>query len=910
MFSILYLLEDETYKDILDKTVGTNAKEYNIPLIYVRRREDVAHVIQSIQTPFTFFAPHTTYIHVQNVVQTLLKDTSNIQVIGAHPNVTDGMNIIDFDCGYVFKTILGHEFSYKSNETFEKDFVMHICKNNVTVRVQGGLNKMNYECSYRKTHVCDTCLLNFKQNNIVFTFGNMSPSEMETYYLIQTKGYVQIAVAFMIKDEELKVKSTLDVYANHKNFPEIYILDTGSTDKTIEKVEEWMREHPNTHVEIYHKEFVDFSFNRNYILDIIYKQSKCEYILSIDCNDELKNEELLMKYLYVYVRYPTFFMNQSWKAGSADPISFNTIRLIKNNKKYHWKYRVHEVLVNETDDDNPFRVILPDEIKLFQFREEEYEREKSARFKRDLTFFLEDYEKYPKDTRIVFYLAQTYFFNNDYENCIIYSKKRIELAHPTIRDEETYQSIFRIAKCHILLKHEEKHIKKWLWRAWDYMKDIEPLLYLAQLYEKDDVNTALHLYLLACETEKPMLMLPIRHDLYSFERYNKTAEMYYKKGNYTKAYEYYSKILTQKCGEEYIKRVDLFTSNFYPSHKTPSKPVLAIYGGFFYDRFWNGKMYFENKITLGGSESMVIRLAHLFAKEYQVFVFCNTEEATTYNGVTYLKLEHYNDFMNINKVKHLVLSRDGEKTHKNAENIHLWLHDLTHISTISDSYKTIIVLSEFHKQYYSNILQQLGKTNLIPLIKIVPNMVQIQSVLDKSKPYEMRFIYSSCPTRGLEKVLSEFERIRKEYPVAELYIYSDFNNDYVKKRMNVETVLEKIRNMEGVHNIGRLPESEFLKECKKANYWYYPTEWLETFCITAVQMINNAVIPIYNPVGSLPDVLEQAGVRCTKDGDILQILQMLKGNKKVRNALLEKGFEQSKKFGIEPVKKLWNKILE
>lgn len=898
MFSIVYIGAE---------TPGTArihelASKVRVPVFYAS--EDTCS-FESIQTPFTVVARTSTYIHIPNLLKLLATADSTIQVIGAHPNKINNLNVIDFDAGYVFRTDLARGFH--STTPFDISLLTYVCRNNTPVRIQGGFHKINYEASH--THTCEECTKSFRENNTVFTFGNMSERDMERYHAIVEKELagksVQIALAFMIKDEERKVKETLDAYANHTYFPEIYILDTGSTDKTLEKVEEWKRDHSFTNVTIYEEPFQDFSYNRNYLLDKIYASSKCEYILSIDCNDELRNQDLLIKYLQTFVRYPIFYITQMWKAGvSADPITFKTMRLIKNNGAYRWKYRVHEVLVPiDNNSPNTFQVSLPEEIVLYQFREEEYEKEKAARFKRDLTFFLEDYAKNPTDTRIVYYTAQTYFFNQDYENCITFSKKRIALANPTVKDEETYQSIFRIAKCHILLSHDTQTIKKWLWRSWDYLKDIEPLLYIAQIYEKDgDVNTALYLYLLACDTPIPNVMLPIRKDLYSYERYVKTAESYYKRKEYTKTYEYYSKILTtEKSGRK--EQIEQFLKLYYPSYRT-QKPILVVYGGFFYDKIWDGELFDQKKISLGGSESMVIKLAHALSDTYNVYVFCNTDVAKTYKNVTYVPVAKYDEFLNINKVKHLILSRDSSKVHANADHTHLWLHDLTHANpTLHDTYDSVIVLSKFHKTYYTDVLKKIGKTSLIPKLKIIPNIVDGPLNVPK-KGTGIRVIYSSCPTRGLERVVRDFSLVKKEFSDAELFIYSDFENEYVKKKIDVPSLLSLIDNTPGVHNIGRLPEELFLEECKKANVWYYPTEWQETFCITAVQMIANGVLPIYTPVGSLPDVLEGSGIVIDDSFNLTNAL------KRKRSLLLEKGFEVSKKYTTEKVKKMWLALLK
>ena len=913
---------------IIEKTWMQQAIHNNVPVHFISA---ISELTKTEYTNFNLIIPSHSYPNIKNLVQFMKNIPETPCVIGGHPLQKNGFNYLDQDAGLIlnkvtFEGLISHIDSLADDSySMQIAILLNQTFPNIPLMVREGFFKCNYNGMRPSEHMmaevnCQHC--NQIYNNVtIHCVSNMSDKDMEDYYKIteheRKNENITLAISFMIKNEELKVKETLDLYKNHKIFPEIYILDTGSTDKTLEKVVEWMKENPDTKVFIYEKEFVDFSFNRNYILDIIYEKSPCDFILCIDCNDELKGEDLLVNYLTRIQRFNTYYIKQVWKANGADPISFNNIRIVRNNGSCHWKYRVHEVLVDESNILNKHvRLLLPDDVYLYQFRETEYELEKSARYRRDLNYFLEDYAINPKDTRICYYLAQTYFFIQDYENCIIYSKKRIELANPEKKDEETYQSIFRIAKCHLLLKHDKEKIRKWCWRAWDYMKDIEPLMYIANLYEETDLKTSLYLYQLACDTEKPSFMLPLRNELYNFERFNKTAECFYKVGKYQEAYNFYSKILLQtNVSKEQKETIKNFLQFFYPSYNTSTtKPVVAIYGGMFYDRFWNGKLFAEG-MPLGGSESMVIKLAELLSKQFSVYVFCNTNENIHYKGVTYVKMGHYAEFVKINKVKHLIVSRDCTKTiyGGNIENTHLWLHDVIQIGDLNDEHKnlkSIIVLTDYHRKYYENYLKLVKKDFLIPKIRIVPNIVEISDSLFKNKPHNLRFVYSSCPTRGLEKVLADWEGIVEKYPNAELCIFSDFNNDYVRGKMNVENTLQKINSLKNVKNIGRLGEKQFLEECKKCNFWYYPTNFTETFCITAVQMLNLGVIPIYNPIGALPNVIEDAGVKLDSTNTVFSVLEKLVSDKKGKGRLIDLGFEISKKYSGSNILKLWTKLLE
>jgi len=943
MFSIVYLTVNDTISPILTETVVKHASIYNIPLFtlqFSRISSFGEFIRENVKTPYVLFVKETSYVHCKNII-TLLSDKNSPVPDCICGHFVD--NVIDVDAGVFIRVKLIESFApppFTSLSDLSKQFTSYIStQQGLSISVRYGFNVLNFEASYYHTHHCNQCVDSFSKS-IVFTLGNMSDEEILKYHAIVEKirvgKNVQIAIALMIKDEEQKIEETLNYYTNSNYFPEIFILDTGSTDKTLERVNDWASHHPLTNVVIYEQPFIDFSASRNYLLDHAYDESKCEYIMSVDCNDELKGQDKCIESLYIYSHFPAIFVDQIWRGQTGDPITFTNMRIVKNNKRYRWRYRVHEVMMADGENDIPLLVRLTPDVHLFQFREAEYEGVKSARYRRDLKFFLEDVEKYPEDKRLAYYLSQTYFFCQDYENCIISGKKRIALNKPDELDEECYQTILRIIKCKMFLGKEKYNVKKWMWYAWDYFapqnkKDIEPLMQIAQFYETDDIDTAISLYELACNTAKPAFTLPIRNELYSFERYKRLAELYYKKRDFDKVYLNFNKILTYNPSNlsNETKSVETLLNVFYPSYHKKDKPVLVIYGGYFYDRPWNGKMFYEKTISLGGSESMVIKLAHLFAKEYYVYVFLNTDQELEYNGVQYVKVERYADFLTINQIRHLIVSRDANKLsmpfRTKVEHAHLWLHDLTESSELKEEcYDTIITLTPFHRKFYE---EYIAKTNLSPAAKssirsklrIIPNiggdslasLTSYKSLKNNKDMEGYRFIYSSCPTRGLEKVVADFVEIKKVYSSAELYLYCDFNNDYVRGKMDVNALLSVISSTVGIHNIGRLPEHLFLEECKKANFWYYPTQFVETFCITAIQMLMNGVIPIYSKVGALPSLIDNAGIMIdenNKNNNILNILASLTSDK--RNHLIKNGIDRVKQYTGENVKKQWTTLFD
>ena len=935
MLSILYLKKDESL-EIVQQTVQRHAEAYSTPF-FVIDLAAFSETVKTLTTPYVMIATPNTYLHLRNLLFLLQTDQEKYDCYGHHFDQTT--RTIDLDCGFLVKTSRIAGFQPTDFTSFPTEFTRQLASHpDIQLNIRAGFNKLNFEASYMHTHHCERCITSF-QSGIVFTLGNMSDSDMVRYHAIlererQGKG-VTMAIALMIKDEEEKIQETMTYYQNASYFPEIYILDTGSTDKTLERVREWQEAHPATQVIITETPFVDFSATRNVVLDQIYRESKCDYAMSTDCNDEMKGQDECFKILQQYVHFPIIFIDQVWKSPNTDPITFSNIRIVKNNGQYRWRYRVHEVLVNIHDQNGtspsvpPMIAKLPPSVHLYQFRDQEYEIVKSARYHRDLKYFLEDYAATPTDRRIVYYLAQTYFFTQDYENAIIYCKERIALNAPEEKDEEAYHSIMRICRCMMILKRPTHQIKKWLWRAWDYYpcgkKDIEPLCFLANFYEQDkDYDTAYRIYSLCCDTARPQHNLPVRNELYTFERHKKIAEMLYHKKKFEKIYPAYAQVLKEGTPDQ-RQTIEGLLSLYYPSYHYPTRPVIVLYGGFFYDRKWNGKMFFEKTISLGGSETMVIRLAHLLTtinKAWNVYVFTNTDEEVTYQGVTYLSLGRYNDFMAINRVAHLILSRDASKVPENRTGkTHLWLHDLSHVGDLRDEkmYTNIVTLSPFHRTFYETQVlgANLQRKALSKKIRIIPNMIptitgsskELVKVSRAAKTGQWRFIYSSCPTRGLATVVKEWPAIVERYPAAELWLYCDFQNDYVRQQIpHLAQFLMEIERLPNVRLVGRVPEEQFMEECKKANIWYYPTDFKETFCITAVQMMQSGVIPLFRATGALPSLIEDAGLVVDETHPVLDRMKELE-REETRNVLMRHGLEKARRYSTEVVKMSWESLL-
>ena len=99
-----------------------------------------------------------------------------------------------------------------------------------------------------------------------------------------TKKSPHIALLMMLKNEEKRLHVSLDSVIGH--IDSIVVFDTGSTDKTIEILETFCKKNKIT-LRLKHGEFVNFSESRNVSLEFADTFPEIDYLLLLDCNDEL-----------------------------------------------------------------------------------------------------------------------------------------------------------------------------------------------------------------------------------------------------------------------------------------------------------------------------------------------------------------------------------------------------------------------------------------------------------------------------------------------------------------------------------------------------------------------------------------------------------------------------------------------
>ena len=142
-----------------------------------------------------------------------------------------------------------------------------------------------------------------------------------------------LCLNMIVKNESEIIVNTLEKLTAKVPFDYWVIADTGSTDNTIELIENFFKE-KNIPGEIFRDVWEDFGTNRTKALEYAY--NKTDFLLVFDADDEIYGDFKLPE-KYEYDSYNLIFGNESFK--------YNRMALVSNRKKWRYVGVLHEVIV-------------------------------------------------------------------------------------------------------------------------------------------------------------------------------------------------------------------------------------------------------------------------------------------------------------------------------------------------------------------------------------------------------------------------------------------------------------------------------------------------------------------------------------------------------------------------------------
>ncbi len=265
----------------------------------------------------------------------------------------------------------------------------------------------------------------------------------------------KICLNMIVKNESATIVRCLQSVKRHIH--SWVIVDTGSTDGTQELIREYLSDLPGV---LHERPWVHFEHNRNEALALA--KGKSDYLLFIDADEELICPEKCF--------LPKLELDKYLVEHRLKGYSFERALLISNDPAWRWEGVVHETILHPGE---------PSTVRLATLVVQCHPRKGGSNVLRHIELL----EKAPKESRNVFYLAQSYFETSQYQRAYYWYEKRSTMGG---WDQEIYWSLFRMALIQEYHLQEKPFIELYF-RAYQFRPSrIEALYYLANYYSRNE----------------------------------------------------------------------------------------------------------------------------------------------------------------------------------------------------------------------------------------------------------------------------------------------------------------------------------------------------------------------------------------------------------------------------------------
>jgi glycosyltransferase involved in cell wall biosynthesis len=284
---------------------------------------------------------------------------------------------------------------------------------------------------------------------------------------------------------------------------------------------------------------------------------------------------------------------------------------------------------------------------------------------------------------------------------------------------------------------------------------------------------------------------------------------------------------------------------------------------------------------IGGTEYCYIKLAEALVKQGHKVVVSGLVDARVDSGVHYIPLEQlkkhqsplgknngdklrgYDHYNIVIAGQYINYFKELKRKKITFDKSIFWLHNddgwynwyrgkVMKDDEVNEALSQVdkfVCVSEFHVDIIKDKLKAFGYTphDSTTYIQSIDNAIDLDdwNSIQASK-IKGRIIWSSAPDRGLKTILDNWSDLKQARPELTLTIAcppyaSDWDAGLIKQ--------------DGIEYLGALSPKRLKEEQYKAEYWIYQSEYLETYCITAVEMMISNTKLLTNGGGNIKNII-------------------------------------------------------
>ncbi|ASJ56094.1 hypothetical protein BP422_22635 [Brevibacillus formosus] len=258
-----------------------------------------------------------------------------------------------------------------------------------------------------------------------------------------------VSACVITKDEEHNLPDCLESIKEFAS--EIIIVDTGSTDGTIEVAKKYQ-------ASVYHFDWIDdFSAARNFAIS----QAKGNWIIFLDADEYLSQDS--MKHIMSILNKAEEQKNEFVLGviANIDKVRHQTvnvsphIRIFRNDPSIRYVGAIHERVMK---NGGPMKIFdAKDQITIIHTGYSQEIVQSKNKSERNLQLLFKEWDNHPNRSDLAFYISESYMINQNFEEALTYAQKALQFQNATLVGlyEKNYVNLIN---CMIKLEHPNSKI--------------------------------------------------------------------------------------------------------------------------------------------------------------------------------------------------------------------------------------------------------------------------------------------------------------------------------------------------------------------------------------------------------------------------------------------------------------------